>query len=365
MAVRDETARRRKRAGRAAVWAIIVALGTALWLHRAATDGSARPALGLLVDFLYFVPLAAGFSVWSAGLTLSKAKWADRLESILLKGHGCAVPSLIALAGVWMLSRRIGFGRADHGGAWLAPAWLFGRDAVALAFFWVVAMLHARRRREGSGSFTAAVLAVLYLAVFSLIGFDGAMSLTWPWKSTVFGLYFAVSGLYSAAAAWTLCSAIDPFVSKAQLHDLGKILVGMSLLSAYLMAAQLLTVWYADLPAETGFLVDRLRTAPWRATGAGLVASVYLGPLVLLLPAAFKRNRACLGAVAALVLAGMWCERCWLVVPAFRAAPVAGFPEVALAGAFIGALGMVYELTSVPDPARPERTGNPKAGSAS
>jgi hypothetical protein len=330
-----------------------------LWLRCAGVGSSARPAQALLVNYLYFVPLAAGLCAWSACLTLSKATWAGRLETLLLKGPGFALPSIIALGGLLVLNRRIGFGAAAlPGGIWLAPVFLLERDAVALILFWIIAVVFSRQRLSGRGGRTAGVLSVLYVTVFSLVGIDGAMSLTAPWKSTVYGLYFAITGLYGAIAAWTLLCACSPQATKKQLHDLGKILVGMSLLSAYLMASQILTIWYVNLPAETGFLIDRIRTMPWRAVTVILVASVYLGPFVVLLPAPYKRNRWLLGTVAALVLCGLWLERFWLVAPARCAVPVIGLPEIAMTGAFLGALGIAFELTTPKVTDFPESAGN-------
>ncbi len=351
---------------RVGLWALLAALGLLLWSRCLATGDGARPAQALLVNYLYFVPLAAGLCAWSACLTLSKALWAGRLETLLLKGPGFALPSIIALVGLLALGRHIGLGSAGlSSGTWFAPAFLFGRDAAALILFWAVAAVFSRRRRSGKGARTAGVLSILFVAVFSLVGIDGAMSLTAPWKSTVYGLYFAVSGLYAAIAGWTLLCACSLHTTKNQLHDLGKILVGMSLLTAYLMAAQILTIWYTNLPAETGFILDRIRTAPWRTVDIILVASVYLGPFVLLLPAHHKRNRWFLGAVALLALCGGWLERFWLVAPATYAVPVIGLPEIAMTGAFIGALGIAFELTRPKFAVLPESPGNlyPQEGS--
>ena len=145
----DANAAKGARMVRVGLWALLAALGLLLWSRCLATGDGARPAQALLVNYLYFVPLAAGLCAWSACLTLSKALWAGRLETLLLKGPGFALPSIIALVGLLALGRHIGLGSAGlSSGTWFAPAFLFGRDAAALILFWAVAAVYSRRRRE-------------------------------------------------------------------------------------------------------------------------------------------------------------------------------------------------------------------------
>jgi len=69
-----------------------------------------------------------------------------------------------------------------------------------------------------------------------------------------------------------------------------------------------------------------------------LLATCYFGPLVLLLTVWAKRSRPMLGAVAALVLAGMWVERWWLVTPTLSDRVTLGLTELSITAASLAAL---------------------------
>ena len=81
------------------------------------------------------------------------------------------------------------------------------------------------------------------------------------------------------------------------------------------MFAQLLTIWYENLPSETTALVPRFNLPPWSRVSLALLAVIYIGPVAYLLPRRSKRSRPLLGAFSALILAGLWVERVWLVLP--------------------------------------------------
>jgi hypothetical protein len=106
------------------------------------------------------------------------------------------------------------------------------------------------------------------------------------------------------------------------------------------MFSQLIVIWYENLPDEVRFVVPRLELNPWIWVSAGLLAVVYLGPLVLLLTRASKRSVGYLGAVALAVLVGLWVERWWAVTPTLGGARVIGPAEIALTAAFVAALAL-------------------------
>ena len=102
------------------------------------------------------------------------------------------------------------------------------------------------------------------------------------------------------------------------------------MLTAYMMFSQLFVIWYENMPDETQFLAPRMNwVTNWPAVSIALLAVVYLGPLVLLLPRRAKRTRAYVGAVSGLVLAAMWVERWWLVMPSLGKPLGFGLSEIA------------------------------------
>jgi len=223
-------------------------------------------------------------------------------------------------------------GRSLPNSWWLNARFLFTRDVLLLVVFSGVAWWFARAMKTGrQPKSLAAWLILTYSLVFSVLGIDLGMALDPHWYSQAFGVYFFVSGLYIAMAAWLfMTAAADETAAPDQLGDQAKLLITFSLLTAYLMYSQLLPIWYENMPHEARYLVPRMNEVTrWPVVSAVLLGVVYLGPLVLLLPRRAKRNARYAGTVAALVLAGMWVERWWLVMPSLDEPPGFGLSEIA------------------------------------
>ncbi len=254
--------------------------------------------------------------------------------------------SLAALIVLWAASPQWAPWKPSLGlpqGAWLNRNFVFARDLAVLAVFWTVAGLYVARRARGPSPRLAAWLIFTYAIAFSLLGFDLVMALDPVWFSTLFGGYFFISGMYAAVTCWALLSVFHPARTPDRLHDLGKLVVAFSLLTTYLAYSQLLPIWYENLPQEVHFPLPRMRFGGWQLVSIGLLATVYLGPLVVLLTRWAKRTPRFLGAVTMLLLLCMWLERWWLVEPTFEPAARLGVPELAMGAAFLGALGLAME----------------------
>lgn len=341
-------------------WLAALALGLAFWLASFAF-GPVAAWRGLLTSFLFFTPLAGAMAVWPAVVQASKGRWAGDAEGLAASGLSFAPASLAVLvvlwiaAGVWAPWP----GRTFVQGAWLDANFLFARDVLALALFWASVRVYQRRRRDGGGQVAAPVCIIAYACVFSLLGFDLVMGLTPDWYSSLFGGYFFVSGLYAGVAAWAFLAARRPDPDPDRLHDFGKLVVAFCLLTTYCLYSQLLPIWYENLPYETGFVIPRLRFAPWRGVGMALVVLVYLGPLVMLLTVRAKRRPGSLAVVCLLILAGLWLERWWLVGPSLPGGPVFGLADLGAGLAMLGLFGFGRQrfgrVPSVPQKPQPER----------
>lgn len=324
-------------------WATLLVMGLAAWAVFGWSGEAGRWWRSLLVNFIFFTPLAAGLVIWSAVLLVTRSGWHGSLESRALAGLAFALPSLLALALLWSGNAAAGPRPAPTSpaqGAWLAPNALFPRDLVALLAFWILAGRYVRQRAQGRGTTLGGVLILVYSLVFSLLAFDLVMALDPKWTSALFGGYFFMSGLYIAVTAWTWMAAWQRNPNPDQLHDLGRLIVTFSIITVYMMYSQLLPIWYENLPGEVPFVIPRLLPGSWTLVGASVLAVVYLGPLVMLLTIRAKRTPWIIGTIATVVLAGLWVERWWLVAPTFDPSPRLGVPELAVAAAFAGALGL-------------------------
>jgi len=336
----------RWRAYRMAGWIVLVVVGLGGWFYFIGTDQARRAWWAFLVNFLFFTPLAAGLVTWGAVVRACHGTWMGQLEGQTAAGLAFGAPSVVALGALWAGSPIWApwHGKAVIQGFWLNNTFIFARDLSLLALFWAVAGVYVARRRSGRGQTLKGVFIVLYAIVFSRIGFDLVMALDNRWYSTLFGGYFLVSGMYIAVTAWAFMAAWRPGTGKEQLRDLGTMVLAFSLLTTYMMYSQLLPIWYESLPKEVRFVIPRRNFFPWAWISIGLIALVYLGPLILLLTRWAKRTPWVLGSVCAFLLAGLWVERWWLVAPRFFPAPRFGLVEASITAAFLGVTAFALEL---------------------
>lgn len=325
-------------------WAAVLVAGLAGWGHALSADAP-RAWRSLLVNFCFFGSMSAGMVAWSAIVVVAQGRWMRDLERTALAGLAFAPVTVAALVALWLSSAQWApwvTAKNLPQGVWLSKDFVFLRDLGALAGLWIVAMVYWRLRRRGRGMMWAGPVVVAYCGVFSLLGFDLVMALQPRWYSTLFGGYFFVSGAYIALAAWTFISAWQRRPAQ-QLHDLGKLVVAFSMLTTYMMFSQLLPIWYENLPQEVPYVVQRKNVAAWSGVSLVLLATVYLGPLVLLLTRWAKRTPQFLGAVTLVVLAGMWVERWWLVAPDFTGSVHLGLAELSCGTASLAAFKLCYD----------------------
>jgi hypothetical protein len=331
-----------------AVSTILLAAGSIAWLLLLRFDDDpARVWRALLVNFLYFTPLAAGLVTWSAIVIAANGRWAGSAERLAWTGLGFLVPSLILLVALWTGSPAWApwYGKKLHQGMWLNNNVLFLRELIGLLFFWTTAAWYLVRRIKGRrhAVLHAGILVVVYCFIFTLFAFDLIVALTPEWRSALFGAYFFISSLYLAAVFWALMAIFFPGFGPEVRQDLGKLVLAFSILTTSLLFMQLLTIWYENLPEETSFLLHRMHYRDWMSVSIFLLIVVYFGPLLSLVTEWAKRSKVYLGSVSVLLLAGLWVERWWLVAPSFTREAEFGLPELAATAALAGGLILSVE----------------------
>ncbi len=334
--------------------AAVLAIGLAAWIACIAGKGDAgRAWRGLLIAFLFFTPMAIGMVTWTAVALASHGRWVGTAARPALAAIAWMPASILVFIVLWL-------GR-EHWAAWLhfdempKKLWLderfvLLRDGAGLLAVWALALLFVIRRKAGRPAVLGGLLVFTYCIVFTLIGFDFVMAQDKHWYSALFGAYFFISGMYIAVAGWTLTAVLTGAGGgRSRLQDMGKLIVAFSLLTTYMMYSQLLPIWYEQLPDEVTFVIPRF-TGLFRPMSMALLAVVYLGPLVLLLTRWSKRTPAFLGFIAALVLAGMWLERWWLIMPTAGFGPGIGIEEVSITAAMAAgfALCVRWQMTRLP-----------------
>ena len=201
--------------------------------------------------------------------------------------------------------------------SWFSPGFVFIRLLLYVlllnsAMFLFPGWAQRRRATSERKHGLAAIGLLIWAMIASLLGVDLIMSLTPEWYSSGFGLIVLVAQL-KLGLAWATMKAA-PHASRAVRRDLGNLLLGYTLMWAYLAWVQFQIIWAENLPDEIGWYVLRLQTA-WRYLALILVVFGLFIPLFLLLFRSVKQHPRRLQAVAALIAFMAVIETAWMVLP--------------------------------------------------
>ena len=214
----------------------------------------------------------------------------------------------------------------------------------------------------------APMVGLVYVFAFTLLGFDLIMALDPDWFSTLFGAWYFISHIFTGLALVAILSMalrarlpLERFLRPKQQSDLATLLLAFCLVNADFFWNQYLTIWYANLPEETGYLMTRTADSalPWRSLSFVSLATFFAFPFLALLFRRVKASRLLLSVVAASAVTGIFLARFIEIAPALlKVQPGAGLGAVALplaaaAMVFCGLLGgglLLYgkALTQVP-----------------
>ncbi len=348
-----------------AACAVVFVAGAAGWTAYACSADSAdsdRAWRSLLINFLYFFPLAIGMVIWPAVVNKSRGAWGVGLLEQTAFSAVTFAPLSIAMFLLLLLGREHWAAWIHHSHppqeAWLNVPFVFIRDGAGILLLWVLGAAYIKRIYRGvKPRYLGGWLVVAFCVILTLIGFDMVMALIPKWYSTLLGWYFFVTSAYLAVAAWTFTTLIrHPQLEENRKHDLGKLIVGFSLLSMYMMFSQLIVIWYENLPKEVPFVIPRLNGPPWRWVSIALLGTIYLGPLVFLLFRSAKRNVPYLTAASGAIVVMMWVERWWLVTPSLGGPLTYGWQELSATAACAAAMvfGMAWFIRRTPVTTRTE-----------
>jgi Ni/Fe-hydrogenase subunit HybB-like protein len=320
--------------------------------------GGQRGLQAFWVNFLFWGGLAQGAVTFAAAVWLTRGQWGPSVARIALLQVAFAPVMLILFLIVIVPSSGsvvpwIAHGEELHGfkGWWLSRWFMLGRDFIGLALLTAFSLrfasvlmrpergalaelrritlpagwrgLDVEREAARESAFRWAIAVVItYMIVYSLIGFDMVMSFEPHWYSTMFGGYFFVTAFYMALAALILWLTVlrrrlglDTLIGPLQYRDVGSIMLGFCILSAYTCFAQYLPIWYGDLPEEVSYILNRMDHPVWVQLVKFVVFAGFVIPLVLLINLRLKKTPAAMCLLALLILSAGFVERNVLVLP--------------------------------------------------
>jgi hypothetical protein len=224
-----------------------------------------------------------------------------------------------------------------------APAW-WGRFTAGAGD--VSAEVDAAFRHQ---SRLVPVLGMGYMLGMSCLAFDLLMSLAPWWASNMFGAWISVSSFWMTCASMALAITagrnafgFGNHVPTDSAYYLGRLMLAGCMFWAYTTYAQLLPIWYTDMPEETDFLLVRMALPQWSWLAQTVAAMCFLVPFTMLLSRGVKKMRWPFAAVAAMILVGLFLERTLIVGPQVwhgDVFPMVDFLVVSV-GVWLGFLGL-------------------------
>jgi hypothetical protein len=240
---------------------------------------------------------------------------------------------------------------------WLSPAFFIVRALIYLGL-WIWfghAMVRSSRRQDADGDVShtrknvrlAAGFLVVFGLTFWLASYDWIMSLDSHWYSTIFGVYHFAGLILGGLAMITILAIwlerlgpLRGILTEEHLHDLGKLLFAFSTFWMYIWFCQYMLIWYANIPEETLFFVNRVKGF-W---GPVFLINFLLNwavPFTVLLSVRSKKNPSVLLEVSWTILAGRWVDLYLMIFPPLVGSnPVFGVWEVG----FLLGTGGVFSL---------------------
>jgi hypothetical protein len=165
---------------------------------------------------------------------------------------------------------------------------------------------------------------VAYFLTITFAAVDYLMSLDVTWASTIYGFLVAVgqglSAMSLVVAVLILCkhyAPMDHAVTSKHLHDLGKLMLALVMLWAYLSFSQYLIIYSGNLPQEITWYVRRLNGG-WQYVGLVLLLFHFALPFALLLSQTLKKNPKTIARIAIFIICIRVVDVFWLVEPNFQ-----------------------------------------------
>lgn len=192
----------------------------------------------------------------------------------------------------------------------------------------------------------SAAFLILFGITSSASAWDWVMSVDAHWFSTMFGWYVFASWWVSGLALITLIvitlksNGYLKIINANHLHDLGKFIFAFSIFWTYVWFSQFLLIYYAHIPEETIYFVQRLKSDQYAPIFFLNLFLNFVFPFLILMTRDAKRHTSILQIVCVLVLVGHWSDFYLMITPGtLKSNGGFGFMEIGLmvmyASAFI------------------------------
>ena len=174
--------------------------------------------------------------------------------------------------------------------------------AIWLLFYFVIIKNSKKQDETKDQKLTSRNIKIsaVFMPVFALTitfaAIDWIMSLNPHWFSTIFGVYYFTGTLLAALAAATFIiikldekRLLVEGLNQDHYYSLGALMFAFTNFWAYIAFSQFMLIWYANLPEETIFFVNRFQGS-WIYISVGLIFVRFVIPYAGLLSQPSKMN---------------------------------------------------------------------------
>lgn len=167
----------------------------------------------------------------------------------------------------------------------------------------------------------SAVFLVFFAVSSSMAAWDWVMSIDPHWFSTMFGWYVFASWWVSGLALITFIVVLLKdkgylkVVNSNHIHDLGKFMWAFSIFWTYIWFSQFLLIYYANIPEETIYFVERMLSDHYAPYFFINLLVNFVLPFLILMTRDAKRHSRMLKVVCPIIIFGHWIDFYLMITP--------------------------------------------------
>lgn len=199
----------------------------------------------------------------------------------------------------------------------------------------------------------SAIFIMVFAVTISITAIDWLMSVDPHWFSTIFGVYYFSGTVIAALAAVTIVVVMfkergfyPDWLTNDHLYSLGALMFVFVNFWAYIAFSQYLLIWYADLPEETLWFLQKWEGS-WFIFSLILMIIHFVVPYIVLLSQPSKMDPKKLKFISVWLLFAHLFDLFWLVMPntpAMKDGYVFSWIDLVFPIAVVGLLMLLFSM---------------------
>lgn len=209
------------------------------------------------------------------------------------------------------------------------------------------------QRLTKRNTIVSAIFMPIFAVTLTFFSIDWLMSLEPHWYSTIFGVYFFSGTVLASLSVFTFASItlnesalLVEGLNQQHYYSMGALLFAFTNFWAYIAFSQFMLIWYANLPEETFWFINR-GVGSWMYWSIGMIFVKFIVPYILLLPQPAKMDPKRLKIASLWILFAHYYDLYWIVMPIYsKNGVVFGWLESSTVVFSIGLLVVSFHLFS-------------------